>query len=133
MNKSELRQIKTRIAGFKMGMMQKIAEQAIKTEEMQKQAEQPWYSHPAFVAPMAGLGGAGLGVLGKSLYDKYYLADKAKGEEEAPYIDEQAAAEVELTPQEYMQLMALYSSPYGMQAQMPMQTQMPMQMPFYGA
>lgn len=99
--------VKTQIAGFKMGMMQKIA--------FMKQSENilsnPW------VSGALGLGaGAGLGIAGKKMYDRYMMADERTPSGQSPYIAEQQAApqqpmELELTPEEYMQLMALYSQP----------------------
>ena len=92
-----LKKAQIQLAGFKSGMLEKMSQD--------KKPISPW-----LVGLLSGAGGVGAGVLGKTLYDKYTSKDE---EDASPYLEDEQAA-VEMTPQEYMQLMQMQAqgSPY---------------------
>jgi len=81
------------IAGFRKGMIEKVAK---------------WtdiFKNPLAAGIGGAVGGAGLGVLGTRLYDKL------KGNANEELADTSQQPEYDLTPEEYQQLMAMYSQP----------------------
>ena len=95
---------KIQILGFRKGMQTKIAAEGFMSQ------------HPLAALALAAGAGAGGTLLGQKLLDKYYMQDETKTAK-TPYKEkkkkskEPAMQEIEISPEELYNLMAMYQQP----------------------